>query len=176
MNWIVWSIWAACSVYSFRRTVLHLQDGADRIAAGAPMRDDPNTTATKNNTNTWDEFGAIQLIASTLFAPAVVAFRLGKKLLFPRGIKSEFAREQERLLAEQQVFFDNERRERETEQAMRQLQAWDPGEYIESGAPINPALLQLEAAAQFAEAEKVLRATAGQDWVKPPYKVTDHRR
>lgn len=114
----------------------------------------------------------IALAANALLAPAVTSYWITKKILFPRGIQSKFAKEQQRkealrkaneLLQQQAI-----ERERLFKEAQAILVDWAPGAIV-AGPPNverepSSALAWLAAADLFDAAADRVRQDTGKVW------------
>jgi hypothetical protein len=108
----------------------------------------------------------------TILAPFITTFAVTKFLLFPRGIKSKFAKEQEAKAAAEAAA--RQRKEDEetllvrVREAEELISSWAPGEVLL--AETQPAQLALgwtSAADAFDSAADLIKRTAGQPWVHP---------
>lgn len=165
MNALLWAGLAANALVNLRIAVLHVQEGTDRVAAGV---DKPEETVH------WGPGGqgVATVIIWTMISPAVTAFTATKFLLFPRGIKSKFAKEQEakaaveaatKLQAEKDAVFLMSFQEAEAI-----VRAWNPGDIVlAESEPEQLALGWHTAADAFDSAADLIKRTAGQPWVHP---------
>lgn len=170
MNTLLCAGLAANALLHLRIAVLEVQDGEDRVAAGE---------RTPQDTICWRKggHGKSFILARTLFSPLITAFWAGKFLLFPRGIKSRFAKEREAEVAfEARVKAEQEEEQHRLLQYQEQaalIQAWAPGEILlaQPQPESEQVALDWHAAADVfdAHAANVAR-TAGQPWSPQPPK------
>lgn len=169
MNMLLWAGLAANALLHLRIAVLQVQDGEDRVAAGE---------YTSHEVVCWRKggHGKSFVLARTLFSPFITAFWVGKRILFPRGIKSQFAKEQEAEVAfEAKVKAEQEEEQRRLLRYQEQaalIKAWVPGEILlakPQPEPEQQVALDWHAAADVfdAHAANVAR-TAGQPWSPQP--------
>lgn len=158
MNTLLLAGLVANAIINLRIAVLMVQDGEDRVQAGQAQVID---------TICWQKggFGVATVIAWTILAPVVSAFYIGKRLLFPRGIKSRFAKEEQaRVKAEaEQKEHDLALAKLREHEAL--IQAWAPGEILL--APPEPKQVALgwhDAADAYDAAADLVARTAGQPW------------
>jgi hypothetical protein len=172
MQTLLWAGLAANALVHLRIAVLQVQDGVDRVAAGDKK---------PREVIRWKEGeGAFYVLVRVLASPVLTAYVAAKFLLFPRGIKSKFARGQE-AKAQAEALLQAERdKQEELESQLQEAHAlvavWSPGEFL-CPEPEQVALDWHHAADAFDAAEKILRDNAGQPWVHPapPRKRTKGR-
>lgn len=162
MQTLLWAGLLANALVHLRIAVLQVQDGVDRVAAGDKKPVDVIE---------WkDGEGAFYILIRVLSAPVLTAYAATKFLLFPRGIKSKFAREQE-AKAQAEALLQAERDKlEELEVQLREahtlVAVWSPGEFL-CPEPKQLALGWDHAADAFDDAAEHIKRTAGQPWVHP---------
>jgi hypothetical protein len=153
---LLWAGLIVNALVHLRLEVLEVQDGQDRIDAGETV---------SNSVSSWDRGGRWDVVLRVLFSPIITAYYvpkfLLKHLLFPRGIKSKFARQQE-AEAKAQAAADR------AAEAAELVRSWAPGEIL--FAKLEPAMVLgwSQAADAFDVASELIARTAGQPWVSPP--------
>lgn len=161
MNTLVWAGLVVNALVHLRMAVLDVQDGEDRVRAGVN---------TSSEVICWQKggYGKTAVIFRTIMAPLSTIFLAGKFLLFPRGIKSRFARQQEaeaKLDAEKKAHEEALRQVAEHEALVR---AWAPGTLIDKPQPEQFALGWHAAADAFDAASELVARTKGQPWSPRP--------
>lgn len=144
MNWLTMAL-VLNALINARVAVLKFQDNEDRIKAGVVNRHETDFS--------WDWWGLAAFVAWIVFSPFVTAVWILKKVMFPRGIKSKFAREQEKLAAEQ----------RKRDQ-LREVLEWAPGSIVAKEQPQEMAIGWQAAADVFDAAVEKVRSNAGMPW------------
>lgn len=176
MNMILWAGLVANALVHLRSAVLRVQDGEDRVKAGEFKAEEVIC---------WQEggVGIPFVILCTMVAPILTAYKVGKFLLFPRGIKSQFAKEQEardlekrmREWEEAALKADEEERAQllaRTKEYEALILAWAPGDILLAAPqPEQLALSWDDAADAFDVHAAHVAATAGQPWSPVPVKL-----
>jgi hypothetical protein len=162
MQTLLWAGLAANALVHLRIAVLQVQDGVDRVAAG----DKEPTDVIE-----WKDCeGAFYIFIRVLASPVLTAYAAAKFLLFPRGIKSRFAREQKAKAQAEALHRAERDRQEELEAQLQEAHAlvavWSPGEFL-CPEPEQVALGWHHAADALDAAEKILRDNAGQPWIHP---------
>lgn len=174
--WIIAALLLNAAAW-LRKAVLFIQDGTDRVKAGAPCPKGCHALATTRNTYCWGDgegTGVLYVVIRTVGSPLLTLHLLVKLALFPRGIKSDFAKEQERQRKAQEAAARQGELEAEVRRLTELVVSWDPGSFIEPKAieahPIDAATMAWQRAADdFDQAAMLISATKGTAWVKPPY-------
>lgn len=169
MSTLLWAGLAANALVHLRFAVLQVQDGEDRVKAGE---------ATPKTVVCWrkDGYGVTYVVLRTLASPILTAYKVSKFLLFPRGVKSQFAKEQETKAWEKFFMETEEANLKAEEEKQAQLQAqtkelealiltWAPGEVLLATPQPEQVALGWHAAADVfdAAADHVAR-TKGEPW------------
>jgi len=160
VNMLLWAGLAANALVQLRMAVLEVQDGEDRVQA---------KEATPNDVFCWQSDGIPYVVLRTIFSPVITTYSIGKSLLpaalgigkfllFPRGIKSKFAREQEAKAARELL-------EKQVRDAEVLVHTWVPGEILfAEHEPEQVALTWDHAADAFDVLCNHVARTAGQPW------------
>lgn len=196
-----WFMYGALAVNAFfvaRKAILFIQDGSDRV-------EDPESKRTVRNTWCWQDGSGIPVVAGAILAsPVLTAYKVVKFLMFPRGLKSDYAKERERREAQERI----DRADRELLDRMpeleRQVRTWRPGGYILDGDALQADIDHIEAdtmkalgarehhtalldaitdnrswdmaADDFDRHAAIIAANAGQPWVQPPTEPTKAKK
>ena len=162
MQTLLWAGLVANAIAHLRIAVLQVQDGEDRVKASDRKAADTIHWA--------DRSGLPYLAFRVLASPALTTYTIGKLMLFPRGIKSKFAQEQEaKAQAEASLKAERDKQEEfeaQLKEAHTLVAVWSPGEFL-CPEPEQVALGWHHAADAFDAAEKIIRDSAGQPWVHP---------
>jgi hypothetical protein len=170
MNTLLWAGLVANAIVHLRIAVLEVQDGEDQVKAGK---------VSVHETICWQKGGRgiPTVLVWVLLAPAITAFTVGKFLLFPRGIKSKFAKEQAALA---KLAAQAEAEQKQAEEAARRyeegvdlIRTWAPGAVLLAAPEPQPEQVALgwnHAADAFDVACEMVAATKGQPWSPTPPK------
>jgi hypothetical protein len=154
MTTLIWAALIVNALVHLRLSILRVQDGQDRVDAGLA---EPNKTAC------WQQWGKVDVALDVLFSPIVTAYKgtkfLLKVLLFPRGIKSKFAKWQEAEAARELL-------EKQVQDAEVFVHTWVPGEilFAKNQPEQQVALAWDHAADVFDTACDLVARTKGQPW------------
>lgn len=166
MNTLLWAGLALNALAHLRMAVLDVQDGEDRVQAGLNQ---------PSEVLCWQKggYGKTAVLIRTLVAPLSTIFLVGQFLLFPRGIKSKFAKEQEvKAKADACAAVAAELQQetlRQLAEAEALIQIWTPGEFLTAPAKPEQVALGWHAAADaFDAASDLVARTAGQPWSPAP--------
>jgi hypothetical protein len=165
VNTLLWAGLVANALVHLRLAVLEVQDGEDRVQAGE---------AKAEAVFCWSQTGSaiLHIISRTLLSPALTTYKVGKFLLFPRGIKSKFAKEREAQQLEKLWMETNKAEAERQAQHWAQVQqleayvrAWVPGEILlAKHEPEQVALTWDHAADAFDTFAEQVAQTKGQPW------------
>lgn len=155
MNWLTMAL-VLNALINARVAVLKIQDNEDRIKAGVLKRQDTDFS--------WDWWGVFALVAWVFVSPLVSAVWILKKIMFPRGIKSKFAREQEKRAAEKKARKAELERRHLMEDQLREVLEWAPGSIVAKEQPQEMAIGWQAAADVFDAAVEKVRRNAGMPW------------
>ena len=107
----------------------------------------------------------------TAGSPFLTAFKVGKFLLFPRGIKSQFAKEQEAEAAAAALEAARQEELLQLKEHEALIRAWAPGELLLAEPQPEQLALTWDHAADVFDAHcKHVADTAGQPWSPAPPK------
>lgn len=151
---IIWAVLGINALINARVAVLVIQDGEDRVRAGVEG---------KLTVVHWDSFGVIVLIGWTYLSPLITAVWLVRKVLFPRGIKSKFAKEQEARRANEAAVKAAAERELELQRTIEDMRTWIPGSIV-GDVPQQMALGWEAAADMFDVAGAKVYEDMGKPW------------
>lgn len=158
MENIIWAVIVVNALINMRIGILEFQDGEDRVKARQVHADEVLC---------WSGAGVSALVAWVVFSPIVTIVWLTKKLLFPRGIKSKFAKEQEAKKAKEEAERALQEMEEERKRLFLEAQAilvdWAPGSLVTS-EPEQHALGWEAAADVFDAAADQVRRDKGKPW------------
>jgi hypothetical protein len=159
MTSIIWAALVANALINARVAVLFIQDGEDRVKA---------RVAGKFDVIRWDGIGYLFLVAWVWFAPLITTYWILKKILFPRGIKSKFAKQQEAKRAREAAATAAAERELELQRTIEDMKTWIPGSIV-CEAPQQAALGWEAAADVFDIACAQVSADRGKPWTARCY-------
>lgn len=166
MNTLLWAGLAANALVQLRVGILEIQDEVDRVKAGVLK---------SSEAWQWNTEASVYLFARVAVSPVITVYKAAKFLMFPRGVKSKFTRQQEAkakadALAEEML----QRAEREAIEYKEQaalVATWAPGEILLAAPePEQVALNWDHAANVFDNWCDHVAATAGQPWKPTPPK------
>lgn len=188
-----WFMYGALAVNAFfvaRKAILFVQNGSDQV-------DDPDSKRTKYNTWCWQDGSGHAVVAAAVIAsPFITLHKVAKFIMFPRGLKSEYAKELERRKAQEEIDKADRELLKRMPELERQVRSWAPGGYILDSEQLQADVAQIErdtakalgaderhaalhaaisdtgswstAADSFDEYAALIAANAGVAWVHPP--------
>jgi hypothetical protein len=161
MNMLLWAGLTVNALVHLRYAILKVQDGEDRYKAGQ------TTPAHLRWANAGD--GNWHIAFRVICSPVITASLAIKFLLFPRGIKSKFAKEQEAKAKAAAKKKEQELLALQLAQAQELIRAWAPGEVLlATPEPADLALGWNHAADAFDAFSDLVARTAGQPWSPAP--------
>lgn len=189
LQWIMYGALAVNAFFVARKAILFVQNGSDKVA-------DPANKTTKYEVWCWqDGSGILVVTVAFLASPALTAFKVAKFLMFPRGIKSNYAKEKERREAQERIDQADRELLKQMPELERQVRSWAPGGYILDVDQLQADLDRIEndtirvldakvaehrpwvqAADSFDEYAALIEANAGMPWVQPPTKPAKVRK